>query len=372
MIPLLDLKRQYRYLKEEMDKAISRVLESGMFCLGKEVGAFEKEIAEYVGVTHAIGVNSGSIALTLALEALDIKKGDEVIVPANTYIATIFAVSHVGAKPIFVDHDEFYNMNTEEIKKRITKHTKAIMPVHLYGQPCNMSEIMAIAGEYNLRVIEDCAQALGAEYYGKKVGTFGDIACVSFYPGKNLGAYGDGGVILTNNDLLDAKIRMLRNDGRGKERYTHYIVGHNERLDEIQAAILRVKLPYLDEWNNRRKTIADIYRCEIIKRKLGVHLPEVQKHVKHVYHQFVIKIGERDQVRQMMWDDYQIGTGIHYPIPCHKQPCYEDLPKSSCPNSEIYARNLLSLPMYPEMSDAEALYVVNCLEEVMKCQRKRK
>lgn len=365
MIPLLDLKRQYKNLKPEIDEAIQRVVDSGMFCMGNEGKAFEKELAEYVGVKHAIGVNSGSAALTLAIQALGIGEGDEVIVPANTYIATPFGVSHNGAKPVFVDHDGYYNINPDLIEDKITRNTKAILVVHLYGQPAQMDDIMRIAKHHNLFVIEDCAQALGATHEDKGVGSFGDIACVSFYPGKNLGAYGDGGAILTNVDYLANKVRELRNDGRRTEKYTHYSIGWNERLDEIQAAILRVKLKYLDRWNIDRRSIANVYKALIVGQNLKVDLPIELSGVKHVYHQFVIRVGNRDKIRQELWDKYQIGTGIHYPIPCHKQPCYDTGVVSCCFLTEVQAGRLLSLPMYPEMTYKEVKQVIAALKKVL-------
>lgn len=367
MIPLLDLKRQYQNLKAEIDKAILGVCKSGSFILGENVKKFEKELTDYIGVKHAIGVGSGSSALLLAVKACGIGPGDEVIVPANTYIATAFAVSHAGARPIFVDHDKYYNMNPVELLTKITDKTKAIIPVHLYGQPCQMNLIMKIANDFELTVIEDCAQAIGAEFNEQKVGTFGDIACFSFYPGKNLGAYGDGGAVVTNSDIIAERIRVLRNDGQ-QEKYKHDILGHNERLDEIQAAILRVKLKYLEEWNAYRQAIATVYTSEIYKRKLPVILPKIQDNVDHVFHQFVIRVKNRDKVRKELWEKYEIGTGIHYPVPIHMQIAYNGNGQKHicCSEAELNALYLLSLPMYPELTVEEAIYVVDCLEKVLK------
>lgn len=365
MIPFLDLKEQYQNLKKEIDKAILDVCKSGMFVLGENVEKFEKEIADYVGVKYAIGVNSGSAALTLSLHSLDIGPGDEVIVPANTYIATVFAVSHVGATPVFVDHDEYYNIDPDDIEKKITKKTKAIIMVHLYGQPCKIYDIMKIAAKHKLLLVEDCAQALGAEYRHLKVGRFSHVACVSFYPGKNLGAYGDGGVILTDRKDLADFIKMIRNDGQ-KAKYKHDCLGFNERLDEIQAAVLRIKLKHLDEWNYRRALISDIYRKLIIEKKIPVCLPKEQENISHVYHQFVIKVDKRDEVRKILWEKYKIGTGIHYPIPVHKQLAYYDYRNSKCPNSEKNAKYLLSLPIYPELTFEQIKYVVDKLGKVVK------
>jgi len=364
MIPQLNLTRQYKQLKPRIDKAILDVCAKGMFCLGENVKKFEEEVADYIGVKHAIGVNSGSASLILALEALGIGPEDEVIVPANTYIATIFAVSHVGATPVFVDHDEYYNIDINQVKKKLTKKTKAVIAVHLYGQPCKMDGLVDFTSANALFLVEDCAQAFGAAYKGKKVGSFGHVSCVSFYPGKNLGAYGDGGIILTNIDIIEKRIRMLRNDGQSA-KYTHDVVGHNERLDEIQAAILRVKLKHIDYWNLKRKHIATMYKDLILKKKLSIVLPVVMKDAKHVYHQYVIQIVNRDAIRQKLWDNYQIGTGIHYPKPCHKQKCYADYNNVSCPQTEKNASSLLSLPMFPELTDKEVITVIEKLEDLI-------
>jgi dTDP-4-amino-4,6-dideoxygalactose transaminase len=364
-IKQLDLVRQYQQLKPEIDKAILEVCASGMFCLGEQVAKFEAEVAQYIGVNHAIGVNSGSAALNLALQALNLGPRDEVIVPANTYIATVFAVSHCGATPVFIDHDDYYNIDPDLVEKAITPKTKAIMPVHLYGQPCNMNRILDIAKLHNIYIVEDCAQAFGAEYYGKKVGTFSDVACVSFYPGKNLGAYGDGGIVLTNNKELDAKLRMLRNDGQ-VEKYRHEIVGQNERLDSIQAAILSVKLKYIDEWNQKRASIAEQYNLLIKERNLDVVAPSLMPNTKHVFHQYVILIKNRDEVKKKLWEQYKIGTGVHYPIPVHKQQAYKDYNNIRCHNTENNASKLLSIPMYPELTQEEVKYVVSCLEKEIK------
>ena len=364
-VPQLSLTRQYQQLKTEIDKAIQGVCASGMFCLGEQVTKFEAEVAQYIGVSHAIGVNSGSAALNLAILALDIGPGDEVIVPANTYIATVFAVSHAGATPVFVDHDAYYNIDQNLIEKAITSKTKAIIPVHLYGQPCNMNRILDTAKLHNIYVVEDCAQAFGAEYMGQKVGSFSDVACVSFYPGKNLGAYGDGGMILTNNKELATKLRMLRNDGQ-TEKYKHEIGGWNERLDEVQSAILRVKLPHIDEWNQKRAWIAENYSLLIKERNLDVTVPQIMPNVKHVFHQYVVQVKNRDAVKKILWEQYKIGTGIHYPMPVHKQNAYKEFNNISCPNTEKNAQTLLSLPMFPELDYSELLYVVDKLEETLK------
>jgi dTDP-4-amino-4,6-dideoxygalactose transaminase len=335
-----------------------------MFCLGEQVAKFEAEVAQYIGVNHAIGVNSGSAALNLALQALSIGPGDEVIVPANTYIATVFAVSHCGATPVFIDHDEYYNIDSDLIEKAITPKTKAIIPVHLYGQPCNMNRILDIAKLHNILVVEDCAQAFGADYYGQKVGSMSDVACVSFYPGKNIGAYGDGGIVLTNNKELDARLRMLRNDGQ-VEKYKHEIIGQNERLDELQAAVLRVKLKHVDEWNRSRNYIANLYYNALAENEKVV-LPNLQENSLHVFHQYVIRIENRDKIKERLWKEFGIGTGTHYPIPVHKQNAYKEFNQVSCPKAEANAPKLLSLPMYPELTKEEVNYVIKSLEECLK------
>ena len=359
-----DLTRQYQQLKPEIDKAIQNVCASGMFCLGEQVAKFEAEVAKYIGVNYAIGVNSGSAALNLALQALNIGPGDEVIVPANTYIATVFAVSHCGATPIFVDHDDYHNIDPELIEAKITSKTKAIIPVHLYGQPCNMNRILDIAKLHNIYVVEDCAQAFGAEYFGKKVGTFSDVACVSFYPGKNLGAYGDGGIILTNNEEIKNKLNVLRNDGQ-VEKYKHEIVGWNERLDCIQAAILSVKLRRIDEWNRIRNYIANLYYNALSENE-KIILPNLQSNSYHVFHQFIIRLENRDKIKERLWKEFNIGTGIHYPTPVHKQAAYKEFNQVSCPQTETNAPKLLSLPMYPELTEEEVNYVIKSLEECLK------
>lgn len=363
-IPAFNLTKQYQKLKPEIDKAIQNVCTSGIFCLGEQVAKFECEVAQYIGVSHAIGVNSGSAALNLALQALNIGPGDEVIVPANTYIATVFAVSHCGATPVFVDHDDYYNIDPDLVEKVITPKTKAIIPVHLYGQPCNMNRILDIAKLHNIYIVEDCAQAFGAEYYGKKVGSLSDIAAVSFYPGKNLGTYGDGGMILTSNKELDTKLRMLRNDGQS-EKYKHEIVGWNERLDTVQAAILSVKLKYLDEWNSSRNYIANLYYNSLAENE-KIILPNLQENSLHVFHQLVICIENRDKIKERLWKEFGIGVGIHYPIPVHKQNAYKEFNQVSCPKAEANAPKLLSLPMWPELTKEEINYVIKSLEECLK------
>lgn len=365
MIKQFDLTEQYKKLKPEIGEAIQKVLDSGQFCMGKQLEKFEENFAKYIGTKHAIGVNSGSVALTLSLEALGIGPGDEVLVPANTYIATAFAVSHVGATPVFVDNDEYYHMSIMDIVDKITERTKAIIPVHLYGLPMNMETIVKVADDCGLLIVEDCAQATGATFKNQKVGTFGDIGCFSFYPAKNLGAMGDGGMIVTDNDELKRRVEQLRNDGR-TAKYVHEYIGHNERLDTLQAAILDVKLKYLDEWNRKRRTIAQLYSTEIERREIPIVKPMEKDDCYHVYHQYVIRLKHRDWVKDLLWHKYGIGTGVHYPIPVHKQEAYEEFNNDSCLQAEQNAEKLLSLPMYPELPLESAIEVIDSLEEIMR------
>lgn len=360
-VPFLDLNRQYIGIKDEIRQAFNKVLESGWFILGKEVEYFEKEFAGYCNAKHCITVSSGTDSLHLALKALDIKEGNEVITTANTFIATAFSISYAGAKPVFIDiNPATYNINTAEIENKITKNTKAIMPVHLYGLPSDMDKILEIAAKYNLKVIEDACQAHGANYKGKKAGTIGNIGCFSFYPGKNLGAYGDGGALLTNDDAIAEKLRLLRNYGQTK-KYEHSLKGFNNRLDEIQAAILRVKLKYLDNWNARRTEIADKYNK--LLKETGVMLP--LKSDGSVWHIYAIRIkAQRDKLQNYL-SNAGISTLIHYPIPVHLQTAYKDLgvEEGCLPVTEQYAKELLSLPLFPEMTDAEIVFVANKIKE---------
>lgn len=354
-IQFVDLKREYQEIKEEINQAIQRVLESRWFILGKELEAFEKEFAEYIGVKHVIGVNSGSDALYLAVKALGIGKGDEVITVSHTFISTVDAITRNGAKPVFVDIDpETYTMDVSQIEKKITERTKAIIPVHLYGHPADMDQIMEIAEKYDLYVIEDASQAHGAEYKGKKVGNIGHIGCFSFYPTKNLGAYGDAGAIVTNDDELAEKLRMLRNYGSPK-KYYHEFIGVNSRLDEIQAAVLRVKLKYLNEWNEKRRKIAKLYN-ELLEDS-DVIMPIEKEWAKHVYHLYVIRHGERDKLQQHLLKN-GIKTQIHYPVPVHMQEAYLNLGiNAKLPVTERVSKEILSLPMYPWLKNEEIEYI---------------
>ena len=354
-IPILDLNSQYSGIKSEISEAIQRVLDSGWFVLGKEGEAFEKEFAEYNGSKYAIGVNSGTDALHLSLKALDVGSEDEVITVPNTAIPTISAISLTHANPVFVDiHPESYNMDPNKLEGAITDKTKAIIPVHLFGQSVDLEKILEIADKHNIPVIEDCAQAHGAEYKGKKVGNFGKLGCFSFYPSKNLGAFGDGGLITTNDPDLQKKLISLRNYGQ-KDRYLHAEEGTNSRLDEMQAAILRVKLKHLDDWNNKRRELAQLYNEELE----GVITPKEMEDNKHVHHLYVIRSQDRDELMSHLKHN-GVGTQIHYPIPAHQQEAYNHL-GGSFPISEQYAKEILSLPLYPELTRENVLTIVNLI-----------
>ncbi|MBE0671859.1 MAG: DegT/DnrJ/EryC1/StrS family aminotransferase [Anaerolineales bacterium] len=349
-IPVIDLKKQYESIQLELDEVISRVLASGSFILGAEVTAFEKEFAEYCGISYAIGVASGTEALQLALLACGVGENDEVIVPAHTAVATISAVEATGAHPILVDIDlARYALNPDLLAQAFTSRTRAIIPVHLYGCAADMNPILQFAREKNLFVLEDCSQAHGALYQGRKVGSWGDIAAFSFYPTKNLGAFGDGGAVVTDNPDLAEKVRILRQYG-WKEHYVSSVKGINSRLDELQAGILRVKLTHLDAWNNRRRKLASLY-YELLTGA-GVILPQQPEDSQHVFHQFVIRHPRRDALRAFL-KERGIHSLVHYPIPIHLQPAYADLGfhEGSFPITEAVSPEVLSLPMYPELEE---------------------
>lgn len=355
-VPFNVLRPQYLMFKEEYDRAVLEALDSGWYVLGESVSQFEREFADYIGVKHCVGLNSGLDALILAFRALGIMEDDEVIVPANTYIASVLGVTENGATPIFVEPDEFYNIDPARIEEAITERTKAILPVHLYGQPARMGEIMAIANNYNLFVVEDCAQAHGATINGKKIGIFGDINCFSFFPTKNLGAFGDAGSIVTDNEDLTEKIRMLRNYGSVK-KYYHEIEGVNSRLDEIQAALLSAKLKHMTELEDDRRRVAEKYLKEI--NNPLIELPKIKEGFKHVWHLFVVKCNQRDELQRHLSDN-GIGTQIHYPVPPHLSGAYKRFgyKKGDFPITEDYADTVLSLPLYNGMTDEEADYVI--------------
>ena len=351
----LDLGLQYKSIKGEIDEAIKRVLENTVFIGGKEVEDFEKEVAEFCGVKHAIGLNSGTDALFLSLKALGVGPGDEVITAPFTFIATAEVVSNLGAKPVFVDiNPGTFNIDVQKIEKAVTPKTKAIIPVHLFGQMADMDEIMEVARKHNLYVIEDAAQAIGAEYKGRKAGTMGDFGCFSFFPSKNLGAYGDGGMIVTNDDELAEKIRLLKNHGSSpKEKYLNLISGTNSRLDALQAAILRVKLKYLLKWSKERAGKASYYN-EKLKGVGGIVTPVTASDRNHIFHQYTIRIKSRGELQKYLREK-EIPTMIYYPLPLHLQPAFEYLnyKVGDFPESEKAAKEVLSLPIYPELFEKD-------------------
>ncbi len=353
---------QYEAHKALIDEAVRRVLESGCYILGEEVLAFEREFASYLGARHAIGVGSGTEALHLALAACGIGAGDEVVSTANTAVATIAAIELAGATPVLVDIEpDFFTLDPFTLEAAITPRTKAIVPVHLYGQPADLAAILSVAQRHGLRVIEDCAQAHGATYRGKRVGTYGDIACFSFYPTKNLGAIGDGGAVVTNNPELADKVRHLREYGWA-ERNVSSIRGWNSRLDEVQAAILRVKLPFLDADNNQRRRIAALY--DELLGESDLILPRQRADATHVFHLYVVRSDERDELLARL-RALGVGAMIHYPVPVHLQPAYVARLSGSqnLPYTERAAREILSLPIYPELADAEVKKVVAACEK---------
>lgn len=356
------LLEQYQDVQNEINSAVSRVLNSGWYILGKELENFEKEFANYCGVKYAVGCASGTEAIALSLMALDIKSGGEVITAPNTAVPTVSAISMVGAEPKFVDVDNYFLIDTKKIEKVITKKTKVIMPVHLYGQMADMDEIMDIARQYNLNVIEDACQSHGAEYKGRKAGAIGDIGCFSFYPTKNLGCYGDGGAVTTNNKAIYDRLVMVRNYGQVK-RYYHSIKGINSRLDEIQAATLSVKLKYLDNWNKERRKVADLYK-EFLKGNCMV--PIEKEKCYHTFHLYVIRTKERDGLQSHLREN-GIDTLIHYPLPIHLQEAYKDLKygMGDFPAAEQLSKEILSLPMHPFLSTANVKYICDKIHEYM-------
>ena len=364
-VDVFSLKKQYEELKNELKEPMEKVLTSGGFILGEDVGLFEQEFAAYCGVKYGVGVNSGTDALFLACLACGIGKGDEVITPVYTYIATSLGISMAGAKPVFVDTEEkTYSMDISKIEKAITKKTKAILLVHLYGHPADMDSIIEIAKKHKLKVIEDCAQAHGALYKNKKIGSFGDAACFSFYPTKNLGAFGDGGMVITNSEEIKDKMYLLRDYGR-KGRYEHIIKGYNSRLDTLHAAILRVKLKHLDEWNEKRRKNATLYTKLFKELKSGITLPFEAGYAKHVYHLYAVRVKNRKDVMEKLTEN-GIKTLIHYPIPIHLQECYKDLgyKKGDFPIAEKCCEEILTLPMYPELVEEEIRYVAEQLSKI--------
>ena len=363
-ISLFDLKRQYLTIKEEIDAAIKEVVNRGQFILGENVKELEKEIASYIGTKHAVGVASGTDALLLALKAINIKQGDEVITTPNTFFATAGAIYNAGAKPVFVDIDkDTLNIDYKKLERSITKKTKAIIPVHLYGNPCDMDKITKIADEYKLYIIEDCAQAIGSVYKDKKVGSIGHIGAFSFFPTKNLGCYGDGGIVTTNDDKLAERLKMLRKHGFKQKHYSQE-VGLNSRLDELQAAILRVKLKKLENWTERKRKIAKLY-SKLLKNI--VKTPLEQKDGRHVYHLYTIQTAKRDELKHYL-ESKGIMTEVYYPLPLHLQECFKYLKykKGSMPISEKTVKDILSLPIYAELTDEEVTFICNEIKNFFK------
>ena len=366
-VPMLDLKRQYMAYKKDIDEAIRSVFEKCNFILGEQVDVLEKEFSAYCGCKCAVAVASGTDALEFTLRALDIGPGDEVITSPFSYIATSVAISILGAKPVFVDIDpRTYTIDTAKIEKAITKKTKAILPVHIYGHPADMEKINDLAKKHNLKVVEDACQAHGAEFKGKKVGSFGNAGCFSFYPSKNLGAYGDGGMVVTNDESLSEKIRIFRNCGR-KSKYEHIFKSSNSRLDTIQAAVLLVKLRHLEEMTILRRKHAVLYNELLNEAKKSMQLPFESKDVRHVYHLYAIQVSNRDRIAQLL-QDKGVSTSMHYPIPIHLEPAYKDhgYKKGDFPVAEGLSDKVLSLPMFPELTDAEIKYVAEKLKEAVK------
>lgn len=368
-IPLVDLKAQYDSIKDEIDAAIARVIQNTNFIGGKEVSAFEEAFAAFQHTKRCVGVASGTAAIFLALKVLGIGEGDEVITTPHTFIATVEPVEALGAKPVFVDIDPVtFNIDPDKIEAAITPRTRAILPVHLYGQLAPMDRIMEIARRHNLVVVEDAAQAHGAEYKGKRAGNWGDIAVFSFYPGKNLGAYGDGGAICTNDDTLADKIAKLRDHGR-TSKYAHDEIGYGERLDSLQAAILGAKLPHLQDWNDARRRVADYY-TQALRGLQGVRTPSEMPDARHIYHVYCITVnGNRDAILADL-KARGIEAGIHYPIPLHLQAAlaHHGGREGDFPNTEHAAKSILSLPIYPELTTEQMNRVVEELADVLGSQ----
>jgi len=363
-VPFIDFSPQYDDIKDEIDVGLKNVFKKGDFILGEEEKKFEVDFAHYCDVKYGVGVNSGTDALYLALAALNIGPGDEVILPTFTFIATALCISYTGAKPVFVDiEDDTYNIDSEKFKDAITKKTKAVMPVHIYGQSADMQEIMSIAKKHRLRVIEDAAQAHGAFYQGKKVGSLGDVACFSFYPTKSLGAFGDGGMIVTDDLEINQQSLMLRDYGR-KDRYEHVIKGFNSRLDTVQAVVLNAKLKRLDQWNKMRGDAAGHY-AKLLNGTDSIRPPVTKKDRTHVYQTFAIRVKNRDKVMEGLKKE-GISSLIHYPIPLHLQEAYKELKhkKGDFPVSERIADEILSLPMYPHMKKEQVEFVCATLKKL--------
>ncbi len=363
-VPFVDLQAQYRSIKAEVDEAVQRVLDTSAFILGREVEAFERAFGEYVGASECVGVSNGTAAIQLALQACGVGHGDEVIVPANTFFATAEAVSTAGATPVFVDCDPVtYNIDAARIEEVVTERTRAVIPVHLYGQPADLDAVFEVAERHNLLVIEDAAQAHGARYKGGRVGARGAAGCFSFYPGKNLGAYGEGGAVVTNDAGVARRLRMLRDHG-SEQKYRHELVGYNMRLEGIQGAVLNVKLKYLDDWNALRRGHAARYRELLAPLADSLVLPSEADYAEHVYHLFVVQTDARDSLQRYL-SAAGVQTGIHYPVPVHLQPAYAPLghKEGDFPNAESQSRRALSLPMFAELTEHQLKYVADALAD---------
>ena len=366
-IPLVDLHAQYTSIRADIDRAIQTIIDTSSFVMGPAVRQFESAFAAFCGVNHCVGVSNGTAALELALRALAIGPGAEVITASHTFIATAEAISNVGAKPVFVDIDpETYTMTPAAVAAAITPATSALLPVHIYGQPADMTGLNALAKQHGLAVIEDAAQAHGATRQGQRAGSLADMACFSFYPGKNLGAYGDAGAVTTNNDALAESVRLLRNHGR-RSKYVHDIVGTNERIDTLQAAILAAKLPYLNDWTSRRQALAARYNERLAEAE--VVLPTVAAGATSAWHLYVIRTPQRDQLLQFL-KEHGVEGGIHYPVPLHLQPAYAHLgyQRGDLPVTEVIADTCLSLPLYPEMTTAQQDRIVELIYTFLKAQ----
>ncbi len=361
-VPFVDLGSQYQTLRQEVNQAIEAVIASSQFILGEEVRLFEREFADFCETKQAIGIDTGTSALELALRAMGVGPGDEVITPANTFIATVLAILAVGAKPVLVDIDPLtYNISVSGIEQAITDKTRVILPVHLYGQPADMAPILNLAEEQHLMVLEDACQAHGAYYDMNRAGSMGEAAAFSFYPAKNLGCYGDGGMVVTNSEQIAENVRMLRNYGQ-KKKYEHLVMGYNRRLDSVQAAVLRIKLRHLDAWNAARRKHARLY--DALLDEIGVTRPFTAHYAEHAYHLYVIRTTHRDALQQHL-QERGIGTGIHYPIPIHLQPACRDLgyQPDNFPVTEQCAAEILSLPMFAELTDEQIKYVVESIHD---------
>ena len=362
MIPLVDLRAQYLSIKRDVDAAMARVMETGQFVLGEEVEGFEREFAAYSGASHGIALNSGTSALHLALMAAGVTKDDEVITVPFTFVATVAAIGYIGARTVFVDVDpKTFTMDPARLERAITSRTKAIVPVHLYGQPADMDPILEIAKRHGVRVIEDACQAHGAAYNGRPVGSLGDAACYSFYPGKNLGAYGEGGMVVTSDPEIARTVRMLRDWGQDR-KYHHVLKGFNYRMEGLQGAILRVKLRHLERWTEARRRHAKEFAAHL--RDSGVATPVEAPYARHVFHVYAVRTADRASLQRVLQSN-GIATGIHYPVPVHLQPAYADLgyTQGDFPESERAANEVLSLPMYPELSQTDVELIAAAVKQ---------